>query len=299
MPENKINWHKPVLLQQAINLLEVKKQQKYIDATLGNGGYSQEICRLGGNVLSIEADKRMIELTKKRYKNCPSAFWKIVQGNFSRIKEIAKENGFLPCKGIVFDLGISSLHYTSGRGFSFRDKDNLDMRLDEDNQTLTAHEIINTYPKDLLEEKLRYIAQEPMAFQIAEEISKKRKNLKINSAEELASIIKTVYESHNLKTKTHPATKTFMALRIMVNREYENLTKGLKQAFETLEIGGRLIVVSFHSGEDRITKLYFRKLVKQKEAEDLTKKGIKASFKEVKENHLSRSAILRGIEKIN
>lgn len=298
MPENKVNWHKPVLLQPAINLLEIKKQHKYIDATLGTGGYSYEICRLGGNVLSIEADNEMINFTKKRYKNCPSAFWKIVQGNFSRIKEIAKESKFFPCDGIVFDLGITSLHYKLGRGFSFKDK-KLDMRLDEKNQILTAHEIINTYPKELLEEKLRYIAQEPLAFQIAEEIAKKRKSSKIKSAEELALLIKKVYENHNLKPKINPATKTFMALRIMVNHEFENLNEGLQQAFATIRVGGRLVVVSFHSGEDRITKLYFKKLVKQKRAKDLTKKGVKASFKEVKENPLSRSAILRGIEKIN
>jgi 16S rRNA (cytosine1402-N4)-methyltransferase len=173
------------------------------------------------------------------------------------------------------------------------------MRLDKKNQSLTAHEIINTYPKELLEEKLRYIAQEPMAFQIAEEVAKKRKSFKIRSAEELASLVKKVYENHDIKSKINPATKTFMALRIMVNREFENLNEGLQQAFKTIKVGGRLVVVSFHSGEDRITKLYFKKLIKQKKAKDLTKKAVKAGYKEVKENPLSRSAILRGIEKIN
>ncbi len=297
-PINRKSWHKPVLLKQAIDFLNISKGRNYIDATLGGGGFSQEILKRGGRVLSIEQDPEIISLAKKHYSYCPSASWQIIKGNFAKIKEICQKKKFSPVAGVVFDLGISSLHYFHlKKGFSFRENSFLDMRLDPTQKT-TAADIVNNLPQKELEENLLNLVQEKLAKNIAREIVKKRQSKPIENTKQLTEIIESVYQKEKIFSKQHPATKTFLALRILTNQEFDNLKRGLIESLEILIPGGRLVVISFHSGEDRIVKSFFKDQEKKNRLKILTKKPILPSFLEIKSNPLSRSARLRAGEKL-
>lgn len=235
--------HTPVLLQKVIEKLDIKTGGFYIDATFGEGGYSQEVIKKGGNVLAIEIDENQIKNFKKKVKNL-----KIVHGNFSDIEIIAKNNDFFPVDGVIFDLGLSMRQLTdSKRGFSYKAlDDDLDMRLDV-NLSLKASDLIKkTNVFDLAEIFSKY-SEELKSKEIALEIKKTKK---MNKVKDLILAIDKALGYKSEKTYA----RIFQALRIAVNNEFENLKKGLSGALKILKKGGRIVIVSFHSLEDRIVK---------------------------------------------
>lgn len=285
-----------MLLRETIDLLNIKKGKKYIDATLGGGGHTSEILKRGGIVLGLDQDQEAIEkLGKKFEEEIKQGRLIVMTGNFMNIGNIARENGFEKVDGILFDLGMSSDQFESGRGFSFMKNDPLDMRMD---QTLgvTAADLINALSHKELSGLFFRFAQAERSREIAAAIVESRKLHPIKTTEELVEIIKSV-PAFRRQSDLHPATKVFMALRIAVNNEQENLEMALPQAAGLLETGGRVAVISFHQGEDRIVKQFLRNGQKLG-IKEINRKPITASAAEVELNSRSRSAGLRVGEKI-
>lgn len=292
------NFHTPVLLHEVANFLEIEKDHQYIDATIGGGGHSREIIKKGGIVLGVDQDQEALDyLTSSllnKYKN--KLF--LARGNFKSLKEIARANKFDQVSGILFDLGVSS--YQLGeprRGFSFKSIGPLDMRMDKDEKR-SAFELINTGSDETLLKIFTKYGEEPLAKKIVNEIMKTRQKNTINTTVELANMIKSIYSQYKQKTRIHPATKIFQAIRIWVNQELDNLKEGIREAVELLEPQGRLLVISYHSLEDRIVKLKMIELTNNKQLEIITKKPITASWQEIKINPRARSAKLRVAQKI-
>lgn len=272
--------HTPVLLQQAIEKLNVKKDGLYIDATFGEGGYTKEILKRGGKVLGIDLDINQLKsLTSLRVSE--SSGLRLVQGNFADIEKIAKENNFYPVDGVVFDLGLSMRQIEeSGRGFSYKkDSEILDMRIDL-NQKLKAIDLIERLNEEKLTEIFIKFSEEIKAKEIAREIKKTRK---LNIVLDLKKAIDKALGYKSKKTYA----RIFQALRIAVNNEFENLKKALVGAVKITKKGGRIVVVTFHSLEDRIVKNF----VKENNLVFFDKKPILGAFS------YERSAKLRTILK--
>jgi len=295
------NFHLPVLLPQVIDGLRIKKGSKYIDATLGGGGYAFEIVRQGGIVLGVDADSASIDFVKEKIKNqrIGTKLGKDIfleHGNFANLKNIAKKYGFFNVAGIIFDLGMSSYQLMSGRrGFTFGKNEPLDMRMDK-RQALTAAEIINTYSIERLYEIFSKFAEELNSRPIAEAIFRARTlDGPIESTGQLVEIIdKTI---RNDKYRTRVIARVFQALRVTVNDEINKLREGLLEAIYLLASGSRLIVLSYHSLEDRVVKFTFREEQKKGILQIITLRPIRADLEEVKANPKARSAKLRIAEK--
>jgi len=292
--------HIPVLLQETIKYLNVEKNKNYVDATSGSGGHSEEILKRNypkGKVLMIDLDGYAIKILKEKFaKEVKDNRAIIKQGNYKDLLEIVKKTNFKEISGILFDLGMSKMNLeNSNRGFSFNRDEPLLMTYSDDIQ-YTAYDFINYEPFEKIRDILRNYGQERYASIIAKKIVEKRKIKKIESSLELSQLIKEIYPKRHLKI--HPATKTFQAIRIYVNDELNNLTKGLNGAFELIEANGRIIVLSYHSLEDRIVKKFFKQKESEKVAQILTKKPIIPTLKEINLNPSSRSAKLRAIKKI-
>lgn len=289
----KYNYHVPVLLDTVIENLKVDKGKRYIDATVGGGGYALKIANLGGKVLGIDVDPDAIKFTSAAiYKLEKEQKERITlrQGNFEKIKEIAGENGFEKTDGILFDLGVSSFQLNSAhRGFSFRTDGPLDMRMNQ-LEGFTAADLINKLTKEELYEIFSLYAEEIDSRPITEAIIRARTVNKIETTTELAAIIA---QSKGFHEKIHPATKVFQAIRIALNDEISNLKSGLKGAEELLRTGGRLVVISYHSLEDRQVKMFGRR----SSLREINKHLIVPGQVEMKENPRSRSARLRIYEK--
>lgn len=305
--------HIPVLLNEVLEGLNLKKGAKVIDCTMGDGGHSEAILDIigpRGKLLGLDADPESLLRAKRflyRFEN------QIIfsRENFSELAKIAKENDFTEVDGILFDLGWSSPQFAErSRGFSFDKDEPLNMRYDNkckvfgDNSCLDAGYIINNYSLEDLVWVLKNYGEEELSLEIAKAIIEERKIQHIDSSKELSEIILKVYRQ-KLKTDKevpwiggiHPATKTFQALRIAANNELEILKISLPQAFDLLKAGGRLAVISFHSLEDRIVKHFFQS-IPFAQAKILTKKPLIAQEEELKNNPRARSAKLRVIEKI-
>ena len=294
--------HIPVLLKETICYLDPKENENFIDATLGQAGHSQEILKRNGplgKVLGIEQDQEILKATAKALKN--SGYEKriiIVNDNFVNLKEIAERENFLKVKGIIMDLGVSSWHFEeSGRGFTFLKDEPLIMTLDK-GKGPNAKEIINSWSQEDLEKIFREFGQERFSKKIAENIVLKRRIQPIETTFKLIEIIKKSVPTSYERGRINPATRIFMALRIAANQELTNLEKALPQGIDILEKGGKLIVISFHSLEDRIVKNIFREQKKQGTVKILTKKPVEAGSEELKINQRSRSAKLRVVQKI-
>jgi 16S rRNA (cytosine1402-N4)-methyltransferase len=312
--------HTPVLLDEVVHYLQPKSNQDFIDGTLGGGGHSLAILdRNGpkGRVLGIDLDPTAREAVKETLKKHKIKKNRLViaPGNFKDIKEIAYEYSFLKASGILLDLGISSGQLQDHvRGFSFISTGTLDMRFGPDAGIYTASELLNTLPEQALTDIFKNYGEEPLARPIAKKIIEARKEELITRPEQLTSIISSIYKRNfKAKSKIHPATRVFQALRIAVNGELDNLQKTLPDALSLLRLGGRLVVISYHSLEDRIVKHFF-----QQESKDcicpperptcqcghkaslriITKKPIGPALTEMAENHRSRSAKLRVAERI-
>jgi len=294
--------HIPVLMNEAVQDLAIRENGVYVDATVGFGGYTELIASqlISGKVIGIDADRQALNLVEQRLSS------QIIEGkiilkhsNFRFIEQVLAELRISSVDGIVADLGLSSMELDdSSRGFSFKEEAQLDMRFDISSEGLTAEEIVNTYSQDELAELFRNLGDEPFAGRIARVIVENRKKTSIKTTTQLVNIILSIVPSKFAKKSIHPATRVFQALRMEVNDEIGALNALLASALNLLNPSGRLAVVSFHSGEDRIVKNTFREWKTQGFVNVLTKKPITPSEIELGANPRSRSAKLRIIEKI-
>ncbi len=300
--------HVPVLLNEVLDSLQLKPGMSVVDCTLGDAGHSDKILETtipNGMLLGIDADPEAI-LRAKQFLYKYEGRVMFVRDNFVNLKKIVEENNFGPINGILMDLGWSTPQFEDrGRGFSFlRPEEKLDMRFAGNEMRMSAADVVNELDISRLTMIFKKYGEENLSKQIAKEIVNFRKEKHIEIVGELVDIILQVYRD-KLKTDKeipwigglHPATKVFQALRITVNDELKVLEETLPQAVEVLAPGGRLAVISFHSGEDRIVKTYFKKQ-KGKILNIINKKPIICSEEEGKENPRARSAKLRVVERI-
>lgn len=303
--------HKPVLFNETIDALNINPNGIYIDGTMGGAGHSSAIAEKleGGVLLSIDQDPDALEVGKKRLGKYKCSV--IAKGNFANMKKIAEENGITQVDGVLLDIGVSSYQLDSAeRGFSFHKDAPLDMRMSKEGTS--AADLVNNLPHKELANILFRFGEEKNANRIVAAIIKYRESKRIETTLELAEIIKESVPA-KVRRETHPARKTFQALRIAVNGELEVLEKGMQQSFEILKKGGRLAVISFHSLEDRIVKQQMNKWCegcicpkdfpvcvcgKLPQGKLIYKKGLAPSEKEIEENPRARSSRLRVIEKI-
>ena len=285
------------MLNEVINYLDVKKDKIYVDCTLGFGGHSYEILKklnYTGMLIGLERDEEVLKLAKNRLKDFKNCY--LFHSNFLDLKNILNDLNVNKITGGLFlDLGINSYQLDNqNRGFSIRNNGPLDMRMDN-TQTLTACKVINNYKEAELANIIYYFGEERYARKIAKLIVETRKRSgPIKTTKELSSLVLRCYPQ-NKYFKTHPATKTFQAIRIEVNKELDNIEKFLCFIPELLLSGTRLTVISFHSLEDRIIKNFLKK---HNEFKILTKKPSIPSLSETEENPRARSAKLRAAEKI-
>lgn len=302
--------HVSVLLNEAIDGLNIKPDGIYVDMTLGRGGHSSEILKRlnkNGLLISFDLDQTAIDESVERL-NAISGNFKIIHDNFVNIKKRLLELGISEVDGVLMDLGVSSPQFDdTERGFSYRGSAKLDMRMNVE-QKLTAMEIVNTYSLNDLTKIFREYGEEKFAYQIAREIVRARDIKPIELTSELVDIIKLAKPAKELVKKGHPAKQIFQALRIEVNDELNNLTNALNDSMAMLKHGGRLVVITFHSLEDRIVKQTFKSVsiiegtrhgIIALPNEDETKfsvasnKPILPSDKELEFNHRSKSAKMR------
>jgi 16S rRNA (cytosine1402-N4)-methyltransferase len=292
--------HLPVLKEKVLEIFSPKSNENYIDCTIGEGGHSFSILEKtgpNGKILGIDLNKKILERVEKLAKEKGLEKRLILfEGSFSRLKEIVKKLNFQYVRGILFDLGLNDwLLRESGLGFTFLKDEPLIMRYDGKESLLCAKDILNNWPKEKIRKILFEYGQEKFASEIATEIVKERKKKKIESTFQLVEIIERAVPSFYKRKKIHFATKTFQALRIAVNDELENLKKGLSESRDVLEKGGKIIVICYHSLEDKIVKNFFKA---ERSLKILTKKPITPSATEIVLNKRSRSAKLRAAEKI-
>jgi 16S rRNA (cytosine1402-N4)-methyltransferase len=311
--------HTPVLLDEALHYLAVRQGGRYIDCTAGLGGHSEAIAqRIGeeGRLLSIDQDRDALEFARARL----APFGRRVSfahGNFRELAELAKEHGFEDVDGILMDLGISSMQVDRPeRGFAFGQEGPLDMRMDPSSEGLTADEIINTWDEKELADLFYRYGEERQSRRIAREVVRQRP---LHTTWELARAVEQAVGGARGRTKTHPATKVFLALRIRVNGELDSLDAALPQARRLLGFGtddgdgGRLVVISFHSLEDRIVKHWMRlestdcicppglpvcRCGHRASLRLLTRGGVKPADDEIARNPRARSAVLRAAQRI-
>lgn len=293
--------HKPVLLNEVINILNPQPGEFFIDGTFGGGGHSQAIIdRIGstGNFLGIDWNKNAIKLGKIQitkshaYRQAGKCQILLIQDNFANLPEILEKNNFGKVDGLLLDLGISSDELeNSGRGFSFRKDEPLLMTYSDDE--IPVRDLLKQLSREELIEIIKNYGEENWAIKIAEAIKNQVRKKPIETSRELAELISETLPKNYEHGRIHPATRTFMALRIYANKELKNLEKILKNIDKILKNKGRIAIISFHSLEDRLVKNYFRNLEKENLLKIITKKPIIASREEILENPRSRSAKLR------
>ncbi len=310
--------HVPVMLKEVLENLNPKIGENFIDCTLGGGGYSFAIAKLigkKGKVLATDLDELAINNAKKKIKKDKTTNIILAHDNFKNLSKIFKKYFKEECKinrvdGIVFDLGLSSAQLEDqSRGFSFKLDAPLIMNFaGKSDNDLTARDIVNTWSQFELEKIIKEYGEERFAKSISRQIVESRKNKEINTTDELVNIIKSAVPKKYLYAKIHPATRTFQALRIAVNDELESLRLVLPQALELLKPGGRLVIISFHSLEDRIVKHFFKDEARdcicppslplcqcnhKSQLKIITKKPILPGEEEISKNPRARSAKLR------
>jgi 16S rRNA (cytosine1402-N4)-methyltransferase len=290
---NRAESHTPVLVEEVLQWLEIKPDGIYVDATLGAGGHSAAIAqRLGsGKLISLDQDERALELARENLKP-----WKdrvtLVKSAFSRIAEVVQELGIPKVDGVLADLGVSSMQLDqSARGFSFREAGPLDMRMDAEGE-LTADEIVNQWSEKEIADLLYREADEHDSRRIAKAIVRARP---LRDTAHLATTVAGARKQWG-RQRLHPATKTFLALRIAVNREMEELGQFLSRTPATINPGGRWVVLSYHSREDRLVKHAFQEGERAGTLRVLTRHVIQPSEAEQANNPRSRSAKLRCAE---
>ncbi|MEM3565598.1 MAG: 16S rRNA (cytosine(1402)-N(4))-methyltransferase RsmH [Candidatus Bathyarchaeia archaeon] len=291
--------HLPVMRDEVISFLDPESGEDFVDCTVGLGGHALAVLeRTGpfGRVLGVDADPVILERLRRKVEDTDYGRRLVLAcGNFADLGEIVERYAFRRVSGVLFDLGLSSWHLKkSGRGFSFLRNEPLDMRYNPKNP-LTAEAIVNFWSAKDIERILRVYGQERFARRITEEIVRSRP---LRTTVDLVMAVERATPSWYHRGRIHFATRTFQALRIAVNNELENLAKALPQALDVMDEGGRLVVISFHSLEDRIVKSFLRKKAKEGAVKILTKKPVKPPKDEVAENPRARSAKLRAAVKI-
>ena len=313
--------HIPVLLKETIQYLKCKKKGIYVDCTIGCGGHAETILEKiapGGKLIGIDRDENALRYAKERLGRFKRNLI-LVKDNFRNIADILKKENIEKVDGVLLDLGFSSLQIEDEkRGFSFQKDGVLDMRMDK-NTLISAYDIVNSYSQSQLEKIIFQYGEERYAKRIAKKIVIECKKTPIKTTQQLSMIIKKAiysnrHKPYKHKYKIHPATRTFMALRIQVNDELEALKDVLPQAIEVLKRGGRLCVLAYHSGEERIIKNHFKKYSQKcvcpkdfpicickgkKDINVITKKSIRPSIGEIENNPRSRSAKLYVAEKVS
>jgi len=303
--------HLPIMLHEVIEALDIKKDGLYVDGTFGRGGHSRAILDklTTGHLIVFDQDERAIETAQKLSLEFPNKMT-IIQSNFKHLNQELDARGFKNIDGILLDLGVSSPQFDDpSRGFSYRFDTRLDMRMDL-SQSLDAYQVINHYSFEKLMHIFQVYGEEKFAKQIARKIEKQREIKPIETSFELVDIIRSAYPSKVLKQKGHPAKQVFQAIRIEVNQELEVLKSVLDQAVNRLNPMGRLVILTFHSLEDRMVKQYFNKLsvvdVPSKiplqtlplaDYELVNRKVITSSEEELNQNPRAQSAKLRAIRK--
>lgn len=306
--------HITVLLNEAVDGLNIKEDGIYVDCTLGGAGHSRAIlkCLTTGHLYCFDQDQSAIEAARSRLSEISDNFT-IIYSNFVNIKTKLNELGITKVDGILFDLGVSSPQFDTGeRGFSYNHDARLDMRMDINN-SLDAYTIVNTWPYARLVEILFKYADEKFAKRIARKIEQARENKPIETTFELVEIIKEAIPAAARRKGGHPAKRTFQALRIAVNDELNVFDRALKDSLDLLNSGGRISVITFHSLEDKICKYTFNDVTKLKDVPPglpvipdyllpkyklINKKAITASKEELEANHRAHSAKLRIIERV-
>ncbi len=308
MPE----YHRPVLLNETIALLDPKQGGVYLDATLGGGGHSAEILkRIGpsGTLIGIDRDREAIEHASKRLEGFAGRRV-FVEANFRDLRSILDSQGISELGGALFDFGVSSHQIDTPRGFTLSREEPLDMRMGTDARS--AAQIVNEYAESDLARVIRDYGEERYARRIAKAIVGQRANKPIRTTTELADIIVSAIPGGGRWQDIHPATRTFQAIRIEANAELEAIEAAIPAAVDALKVGGVIVTISFHSLEDRIAKTIFRRLTgrcecpprlpcvcgARKVIEVLTPKPISPSAEEIESNPRSRSAKLRAAVKV-
>jgi len=311
---SEINTHRSVLMKEVLQALNIQASGVYFDGTFGRGGHAGEILkRLGpsGKLLAMDKDPEAIRSANEKFAN--DKRFTIVQGSFAMMADVIKRVGLTgQVNGVLLDLGVSSPQLDNAdRGFSFMKQGPLDMRMDT-TQGLSATEWLAQAEEDEISTVIRDYGEEKFHYRIAKAIVEQRQSSVLMTTLDLANLIEKVIPKKGREKGKHPATRTFQAIRIFINRELEDLQTGLQSAVEALALHGRMAVISFHSLEDRIVKRFLRKKVQGKQLppdlpvqyEDtgaelkLISKAIRPSKEEVEENIRSRSATLRIAEKI-
>lgn len=299
--------HYPVMLKETLNYLDVKEDGIYVDGTLGAGGHSEEILKQlkSGKLIAFDKDIEALERTHDRLSIYGDRFV-AVHGSYTEMKEKLKEMNINQVDGVLFDLGVSSPQFDDPRrGFSYRFDEKLDMRMDQ-SQQLSALEVVNQYDEEDLIRILKDYGEERYAKGIVRHIIEMRP---LETTFDLVDAIKKAYPYKEMR-KGHPAKQTFQAIRIEVNDELHEVEDALQQSIDLVKVGGRVVVLTFHSLEDRLVKKMFNKVGKPAKVnpripipiEDdinfkVIIKGKKASEKELEENNRSHSAILRVLER--
>ena len=286
--------HTPVLLEEVLHWLRIRPEGTYIDATVGAGGHAVEIARrlTTGRLVGLDQDPQALELARERLREFERQVT-LVHASFSRIEEIVRRLNLPSADGVLADLGVSSMQLDSAeRGFSFRFGGPLDMRMDPEAQ-MTAAEIVNHRPEKELADLLYHYGEERDSRRIARAIVRARP---IRDTGHLATVVAGARKARG-RQRLHPATKTFLALRIAVNREMEALEQFLSRTPATLSPAGRWVVLSYHSLEDRMVKRAFQQLAREGAVQILTKKVIQPAPDEVRSNPRARSAKMRVAER--
>lgn len=311
--------HTPVLLAECLEYSNLKPQHTFVDATLGGAGHSFEAAKLigsTGTLIGIDQDEVALAAARRKLGTLPDDVrprLELVRGNFGAMDEALLSTEVPGVDAVLFDLGVSSVQIdTPSRGFSFKENGPLDMRMDPGKQTLTAAEIINTYNAADLTRIIRTYSDEKWASRIADFAVRARQNAPIETSEQLVDIIKAAIPASARRAGGHPAKRTFQALRIEVNGELDVLRSGLDAAIRWLNPGGRLVVISYHSLEDRIVKETFAKFAnrctcppdlpvcmcgKQPILDIVTRKPVLPTAEEIERNARARSAKLRVAQK--
>jgi 16S rRNA (cytosine1402-N4)-methyltransferase len=294
--------HTPVMLAEVIEYLDPSPGKTIVDATVGMGGHSYEIARRlapGGKLIAIDRDKESLEIAQERLKEFGDSV-EFVYGNFSEIEDISKRLKIEKIDGIVLDLGVSSFQLSAAdRGFSFTREGPLDMRLDR-NSYISAYDLVNNLNEDEISNLLWSFGQERWHNRIARRVVEERQKNPITTTAQLSDIVMRAIPPRfrRYHYRIHPATRTFQAVRIAVNRELEALEQALASIIPLMAPGGRICVIAFHSLEDRVVKWAFRKAGAAGTVKILTPKPLTPSESEMRSNPSSRSSKFRAAEKI-
>lgn len=288
-------YHLPVMLEESVDFLLLNPAGIYVDCTAGSGGHAELILkRLSpeGKLIAIDQDEAAISLVKERLKSYAEKIF-LFNENFVNLEGILKRINFRMVDGLLFDLGVSNLQMSSPeRGFSFRSTGPLDMRMDQRGK-IDAAKLLNTLSEEELTAIFKSYGEERWAKRIARAVVKTRIQRPLSTVPELVNVVFRALPEAFHRQRIHPATRIFQALRIAVNRELENLREGLITAKKVLKGGGRIVVISYHSLEDRIVKHFFQ----QENFTILTPHPLRPTKEEIKINRRARSARLRAAEK--